>query len=890
MEYVTLDTNTLWRIRLFDGPILENASGMEIRRFRSQRVGALLAYLALHLGHPCAREEIYEALWPDEDTALTANRLRVALASLRRQLEPLGIAFGTVIDVSNTRRICLRAETVWCDVAAFERAWKLGHKEEAAYLAQGTLLPGYYDTWILTVRNRFEVLRDDLGKIASQRDESSRHGRVEMAAAPSSFERPRQLLPRYLTRFFGRETEQQHLREMIIANRLVTLNGPGGIGKTRIAVETAQRLDFSCVFVPLADLSDADRIPEVTLQVLLIAPQANADLVQQISVFLMQHGPCLLIFDNAEHLLTPMITLVLRLLEAVPELHILITSRQSLEISGETILSILPLEPPPHASAPARLAEFPAIALFMDRAQNVRPDFKLISRHVEALVDICLRLEGMPLALELAAARVLFQTPAQIAASLAKSLMDLQSRQRGFSERHRSLRAAIQGSYDLLAPEIKEFFEALSVFRGGWTARAARVVTGCAEAEMYLEELVVRSLVTVREDIRSGVMRYFYLETMRQFAAERLSASEAVEQSYVERHAAYFFLLAAPAWEDDMRNLIPLDAEQENLLTALEWGRRTRSETYWHALIGFLIHAFTRGHQRVALPWVEEALALLPTITTAAIRFRVRYATSLILADVGRYEESNRLADDMKADAEANGDPIGVIIGSAKIAYAAHHWGEYARATQIMREALQQARSLENVKNTFVLNQCFSLAIMTRSDYGHALGMETEAGQALLQEAEALGKEFLALLTPYSRFLSTSELMLASTLLYQYKYDQGYLFLKAAQKTACAYHKSPVLMFSFFFECITARQMGFSEHAALFFGAFLHLREQMGYDLADGTQWVQNVREDLEAHFGAETLDSLLRRGRQTSFEELSNLWLPAELFAERQSALMARD
>src|SRR5579859_7439245 len=148
-----------WVVRLFNGPLLSDALGNEIRRFRSHQAAALLAYLALHLDQPCPREALYEALWPEEEPELVANRFRVTLASLRRQLEPEGASFGTVLDVSEPGRVRLRSETVGCDLVEFDRLCRAGQQVKATLLANGTFLPGFYEEWALAERTRVELLR-----------------------------------------------------------------------------------------------------------------------------------------------------------------------------------------------------------------------------------------------------------------------------------------------------------------------------------------------------------------------------------------------------------------------------------------------------------------------------------------------------------------------------------------------------------------------------------------------------------------------------------------------------------------------------------------------------------------------------------------------------------
>lgn len=879
MENTLHTQNTLWSIRLFDGPVLQDASGKEIRRFRYQRAGALLAYLALHLDRPCSREELCDALWPGEVYEVAANRLRVVLASLRRQLEPAGTAFGTVLDVGTPGCILLRGAAAWCDVIAFEQALQKTQREAAAQLARGTLLPGYYDEWVLIARQRYEALSEDLGEPSYEAGADTERTTAVDPVVSSAQIPPRNRLPLYLTRFFGRQKEQQQLLDLIAANRLVTVTGSGGVGKTRLAVETARQMPQHCIFVPLADLPDPERVPEAVLEALLISPQAQADPIAQLIEALQNRDPVLLILDNAEHLLSAVVTLSLQLLEAVPELRLLVTSRHRLNVAGEALFPLTPLEPPPHASLPERLEEFPAIALFVDRARNALPDFALLPRHVDALVEICHRLEGMPLALELAAARVTAQTPAQIASALTTSLTDLKSRQRGLSPRHQSLRAAIQFSLDLLTPDLQAFVTRLSVFQGGWTAEAARAVTGCTEAEEFLEELVTRSLVTAREHEATGVMRYSFLETLRQFVTEQLS--EADRESSARLHADYFLALASAVDEDDIRTLRPLDAEQENLRAAVEHGWTMQSRAFWPGLAGALIHAFVRGHHRIALGWIEKALPAVVTVPDAAARFRVRYAACKILPDIGRLAEARRAALAMKEDAEANGDAVAAVYAEIELGYVEENQGQLETAVHMQREALQRARSLAN---TPLMLAALSHASGVLHAYGVVLGMETEAGRAVLQEAEALAWELLALVPPFSRRVSLAHQMLAPTLFFQQRVDEAYAELKKAQAVSIAHGTMTELMYSFAYESQIAAVKGSYKAAALLFGAFLNLQERMGYSL-DRAQsyrptWVQKLTDDLRARLGGDTFDFLVRCGRQTPPEEfaaksLSEISLP---------------
>src|SRR5579871_448218 len=864
-------TNTIWRVRLFDGPVLESVDGDAIRRFRSHKVGALLAYLALHLDDPCPRETLCSALWPDDDdTKVVSNRLRVTLASLRQQMEPAGVPFGAVLDVSDPSRVRLRAETTWCDLVAFEEAWKAGRIAEAARLLRGPFLPGYFEEWALVEQARFELLRDELV------GEALPEGAPEAPDLASALGTPTQRLPLYLTRFFGREVEQQQLQEQLTANRLVSLTGPGGIGKTRLAVEAVHRMPFASVFVSLAELPDPERLADAMLQAFFIAAPTDADPIQHLVEVLQRRAPLLLILDNVEHLLEPVATLSLRLLEVVPDLRLLITSRQRLDVPGEVVFSLHPLEPPPYATTPERLMEFPAIGLFLDRARNARPDFALTSRHTEAVVEICRRLEGMPLALELAAARVTAQSPIQIAEALSTNMMDLKSRQRGLSERHRSLRAAIQGSFDLLSEDLRRFFARLSVFQGGWTAEAARSVADCAEAEAFLEELVLHSLVAVREEETTGALRYSFLETLRQFAAEQLSEYE--REQCTRRHSDYYLSVAAGVREDDIRTVVPLDAEYENLLLALDRGNESREEVFWRGLIGALIHAFLRGHHRIAVRWIDATADVVPDLSDLALRTQWRYAAWLILPDIGRLEETARIAEEMRADSEAHNDPVGVALALCIQGYVEENRGSRETAVQLQREALRQARTLQDAS---LVQVCLSHTSGMLHGYGVVLGRETEAGRAALQEAEALAREFRNLVPPHSRRISLAPSLLAVALMFQNKKQEAYTYFKETQRACIALGTTSELMYSFIYESEFAIEQSFYKQAALLYGAFLALQERMGYSLARAQSfrpdWIQQLCSVLEKQLGSETFSLLVRLGRQIPPTKFASEQLPYE-------------
>lgn len=872
------NSNQIWRVRLFEGPTLETLAGEATQRFRSQKIGALLAYLALRLGRACPRDEIMLALWPEEeDERITANRLRVALASLRRQMEPAGVLFGSVLDVSRAGYICLRAETVWCDVAAFDQAFKAKEYAAATQLLTGTLLPGYYDDWALLERERVETLREQLLQNSHQKQITPEPSLESSLLSPfQSNETASSLypLPLYLTHFFGREKEQQQLSELLCEMRLLTITGPGGIGKTRLAVETAQRQKLPTVFVALADVAEGVHIPGSILRAMGVLPSVEADLITQLIAVYHRREALLLILDNAEHLLAPVAEVALRLLEAIPDLVILVTSRQYLNIAGETVLSLAPLETPSPQTPYVRLAQNPAVALFLDRARNARPDFALAPRHSEALVRLCRLLEGVPLALELAAARIVMQTPVQIADAMASGLLHLKSQQRGFSARHRSLRASIQGSYDLLSLETQRFFARLSLFQGGWSLEAARQVTDCAEAEEFLEDLGSRSLLVIAEEEGAGVMRFAFLEAIRQFAAEQLTDEE--RHVLLLRHADYFLSLAAQVTEDDIESLLPLDVEQENLLMALETGSDQHRALFPAGLTGALYHAYIRGHNRRFLTWTEHSMTLRLHLSDLRERTRLGIVQYLILGYVGRHDLVRAIGEEMQSDAVLHQSLMGSALAKLILSYVAFHEADYATVLRLSREALLEARQ---ANEEVLLYRALRLTAWYWLEVAIAMPEEeTVESTELLLQCEELLHECLSILPPRSSQIAFAESTLSHVLFRLGNPAAGYACLKAAQKTALAHGMQVMLIFCIQNECQFAAQNACYDEAALLYGTFRSLREKTGYITLELNPKVNSAYMTLLNQLGKETFEALAQRGEQIPLETLVARALPLPL------------
>ena len=884
----------IWQVRLFNGPILLNAFGMETRRFRSHKVGALLAYLSLNLGRPCPREELYEALWPEEDAQLVANRFRVTLNSLRQHLEPEGVTFGAVLDVSVPRRVRLRAETVACDTMECERLLRAGRNEQAAELVTGPLLPGYYEEWALTQQAHYALLADDfpllrnappssqgtkqlsreeepLSVIKESRADQAKQPKIKelmeegsaaaQTALPSSSP-PSPSLPLYLTRFFGRERELQILQELLHAHRQVSLIGMGGMGKTRLAVEIAGQWEGERYFISFASLPDAGRLYDTILQALNVAPQTDTPTDEQLIRILNRHGAILLVIDNAEHLSEAVAAMSLRLLTEVPKLRLLITSRQRLDIAGETVLLLTPLDAPGAPAQTERLLEFASVSLFVDRAKNARPDFRFSERHIPAVIEICKRLEGIPLALELAAARITSQTPLQIARALQTTLTDLKSHQHGLSQRHQSLRAVIQGSLDLLSEPQRAFFFALSAFQGGWSVEAAKAVTGCEDTEEYLDHLTISSLIVAREDERLETMRYMLLETLRQFAAERLSLEE--QQKYQERHARFYIAMVAQADQENFRFMDRLEADHENLLLAMAWYWKHDRDTLLPLLTDLLNLWANRGQHRLALEWI--ALAFPEGELIAVVQKTGRLVGFRVYVDVGRYEEAQNVA---QAALQAAKNPIHIAWALAGIGYVHMMRREWDQALACQLQAMEYAYSTDAQRGGTVLRMCCNHAAQALNGRGQYAAGNSDALRDFC-EAEAYLLQGLGNMKEDNRLLAGHYLEIMCSLWGQQREKEGDQAFDRALRIGLAHRHLTTLIRVMEEGAFRLAAKNCPGESIQFASAAEALREKMGYRAAPYIE--ERIRElllSLRTLLGIEAFDRHWQSGFYTPLEVL---------------------
>ncbi len=445
----------------------------------------------------------------------------------------------------------------------------------------------------------------------------------------TSRNRSRANLPVPLTSFIGRERELAEVTDSLARTRLLTLIGAGGCGKTRLALQlakdTADAFPDGVWAVELAPLSDPALLPQSVALALGVQEAPRQSLTETLSHYLkLKH--LLLVLDNCEHLRTATAQLAQTLLLAAPDLKILATSREALSLAGETtyLVPSLSLPRPPDQSStridsPSELRRYDAPTLFIERAKAVSSNFSVTQQNAAAIVRVCQRLDGVPLAIELAAARARVLTVEQIAARLDDRFTLLTSDNATVViPRHQTLRAAIDWSYDFFSGQEQKLFRRLSVFAGGFTIEAVEAI--CSDEELAprqildrITELVDKSMLMA--DVAEREARYRLLETMREYAREKLMASSEMDQVR-KRHLDYFVQFAEEV-EPKLRSaeqlvwLNRIEAEYDNLRAALQWALESRDRDAVLRLVGALFwYWYLRAAWSEGQEWLQEALSL----------------------------------------------------------------------------------------------------------------------------------------------------------------------------------------------------------------------------------------------------------------------------------------
>jgi predicted ATPase/DNA-binding SARP family transcriptional activator len=557
------------------------------------------------------------------------------------------------------------------------------------------------------------------------------------AAPPVPATEPRNNLPAPVTSFVGRQAELASARTLLASSRLVTLTGAGGCGKTRLALEVARALLGS--FPDGAWLAELETVtdPAAVAQVLAgavgiregaslgAAGEPSRPLADKLTDYL-RGKELLIVLDNCEHLIGACAQLAGEVLRSAPGVRLLVTSRERLGAGGEALLPVPPLSlPGPRETTPDQLAQSDAVRLFVDRATAVQPAFVLDAAAAPAVGHICRRLDGIPLALELAAARVRILPAPEIAARLDDRFSLLTTGSPRALPRHRTLQAAIDWSYGLASGPERELFGRLSVFAGGFTLEAAEEVCGDGESDVLalLSQLVDQSLVIPGT---GGNARFRMLETLRRYAAERLAESGAAEGLH-RRHAEYFLRLAERA-EPLLRGpqqaawLRRLETEHDNAGAAIDWARRHDPEVAVR-LSSALAYFWLIGRRSS-----EVRRRLAEAVDAARDAPPARRARALVwaaqLANVeGRPDQAAAQAQEAYQLSLDAGEPRWVAMSEMILGLALGHRGELSRAGELLDAARARFAGIGDGWGEALATMLSGLVSVLAARYDQAAGL-----------------------------------------------------------------------------------------------------------------------------------------------------------------------
>ncbi|MEJ8848244.1 ATP-binding protein [Variovorax rhizosphaerae] len=560
---------------------------------------------------------------------------------------------------------------------------------------------------------------------------------------------PMHNLPHSLTNFIGREREIAEIRQWLATTRLLTLSGAGGCGKTRLALQVASTLQGQysdgAWLVELAPLSDPSLLPHAMAKALGISERSGQELMETATEWLASRQ-VLLLLDNAEHLIAACAPLADALLRRCAGLSLLVTSRERLGIEGELIYRVPSLAMPParlDSTSDEEIMGCEAVRLFIDRAGLQRPAFQVTATDAPVLASICRRLDGIALAIELAATRTRVMSIQELDSRLADRFGMLTGGSRAALPRHRTLRSLIDWSHELLGAAERAVLRRVSVFAGGWSLQAAESVCsgGSVEGTEVLDllaSLTDKSLVMT--ETQGDAARFGVLETVRHYAQDRLRES-GEDEATCNRQLAFFLDMAGklldPMQTDSelQAKLLQLDQEHDNIRAALAWCEAAPSRAEQGLALAGALHWFwrMRGHYAEGRAWIARLLAIAPDVAHRDAHASAFHAAGALAYLQGDYQPAEIRHRQALAIWSREGNRRGIVRSLISLGSIANSRGEPAAARGLYEDALSIARAIDDRRSISMGLQCLGAVACDAGEYA--------AAQSLLEECVRVSRD-----------------------------------------------------------------------------------------------------------------------------------------------------
>ena len=670
-------------------------------------------------------------------------------------------------------------------------------------------------------------------------------------------------LPTQLTRFIGRDQQISRIRELLATNRLVTLTGPGGIGKTRLGLQVAADAltDFrdGAFFVDLSALIDPELVAPEIAAALRLRAEPGRDVLDILGDHL-REKELLLVLDNFEQVLDAGTSVVEPLLRASPGLKALVTSRVPLHLYGEHEYPVpsLELPDPERITELESLLQLEAVALFAERAAAGKPNFRITARNARSVAEITARLDGLPLAIELAASRVKLLAPDQLLARLEQRLPLLSAQDRNIPERQRTLRQTIEWSYDLLDELGQRMFSRLSVFAGGTDLDAVEAVAN-PYGELGLDSLDgLRSLVDKNlvksVDTGDGRPRFAMLETIREYGLGRLSES-GEESTIRRRHAEYWIevgeRLAGVPRAEQAALAREAEPDQDNFRAALSWALRS-SDAELALRLGAALRDFWRlgSHFREAARWLDEILALPAAAGRTLLRARALTAAADLSSWWARETDSHLAqADEAVAIYRELGDPGGIADALGELGAAQMVAGQSDAARASLEEARELGLRLGERQKASESTMALGLLALLERDIGQA----RERFENALTTFTDLGDMY---------WVAFAERLLGGIDRFEGNDEAAEKRYRASLSVAHQHGILIMIASTLYAFADLAVRRGQPERALRLVGASEVIRERVGEALAMEREMVGDVAGAARALLDAATSDRLYQEGR----------------------------